>query len=258
MKSKEEKEIYEDYYKTKDSCQSIMYKWYKDKYFGKIKDKKILEIGCGNGGVVQYLKQDNEVHAVDISKNAVEFLNCKGIESYLADISVEPLPFNDKTFDDVIVLETLEHLKSPQYAIEEIQRVLKKDGIMIASVPNPRTGHKFIYPSLFKFSNFKEYLINNKFLIKSVTTYGICPPFWDYLKPILVKEWHKQKRGLDLEKEETTSLSKLARLLSSDSINKIKPKMYGWSFVYECINVNPDGAKHLYKEIADETKEAYD
>ena len=161
MKSKEEKKIHEEYYVSKDSGQKLRYKWYKEKYFENVKNKKILEIGCGDGGVIQYLKNANEVYAVDISKNAVKFLSTKGIKPYLVDISAESLPFKDSTFDYVIILETLEHLKSPQYAIQDIQTVLKKAGTMVASIPNPKTGHKLLYPALFKFSNFKKYLENN-------------------------------------------------------------------------------------------------
>ncbi|MBS3091379.1 class I SAM-dependent methyltransferase [Candidatus Pacearchaeota archaeon] len=253
-----EKNIHEDYYVRENMGQAIRYKWFADKYFNNTKGKKILEIGCGDGGVVQFLKKDNDIYAADISKKGVEFLKRKGIKAYLVDISEEKLPFEDGKFDCVIILETLEHLKSPQFAIEEIQRVLKRNGMMIASTPNPRTTHKLMYPSLFRFRNFRNYLENNRFYIKETTTYGICPPFWKYLRSTVEKKYLKDKSKLvSKDDSNVTILSKLARLLSSDFFGMIKPKIYGWSFIFVCININPMGAKALYTEIANETKKAY-
>jgi ubiquinone/menaquinone biosynthesis C-methylase UbiE len=256
-KNSHEKRIYRDYYVNEDSGQTLRYKWYKDKFFKKIVNKTILEIGCGDGGVVQYLKEKNEVHGADISKNGVKFIEKKGIKTHLVDISEEKLKVKDGFFDYVIILETIEHLKSPQHAIEEIQRVLKKNGVMIISIPNPRTCHKFLYPCLFKFKNFKEYLINNRFLVKRVDTYGICPPFWKYIKSRFTNKWQKQKKNLNTEKDKITFLSRTALLFSYGFLAKIKPKRYSWSFIYECINTNPTGARDIYTEIAKETRGAY-
>ncbi len=260
MQNSEEKKLHENYYIKSDNSNASRYKWYKEKYFNNIKGKKILEIGCGDGGVVQFLKNENEVYAVDISKNAMKFLKAKGIKPFLADVSKENLPFEDSIFDIVIALEVLEHLKSPQYAIEEIQRVLKQNGRFICSIPNPRTGHKLLYPCLFKFRNFKKYLSNNRFSILSETTYGICPPFWNQFRSFINKKWKKEKQKLNQKgsSEQIPFLTKVARFMSSDLISIIKPKIFGWSFVYETLNSNPSGAKKIYKEIVEETKGAYD
>jgi len=259
MLTSEEKKIHEDYHIKLDNSNLLRYKWYKDKYFKNLKGKKILEIGCGDGGVVQFLKDENEVYGVDISKNALGLLEQQGIKGALIDISKEDLPFKDSEFDVIIILEILEHLKSPQNAIEEIQRVLKKNGKLIISIPNPRTGHKFIYPSLFQLKNFKRYLLNNKFLILSTTSYGICPPFWKLIDPFINKEFKKQKQELNKSsKDKTTFLSKISKFMSSDLMLILKPKIFGWSFIYECLNTNPAGTRELYKEIVEETKIAYD
>jgi ubiquinone/menaquinone biosynthesis C-methylase UbiE len=253
----EEKKIHENYYLNKKTTQVLRYEWFAKKYFKNVKGKKILEIGCGDGGILQFLKDNNEVHAVDISKNAVKFLREYGINAKISDISEERLPFKDKNFDYVIILETLEHLKSPQFAIEEIQRVLKKGGIMIASTPNPRTGHKFIYPCLFRLNNLKEYLMNNGFVIKETSKYGICPPLWKNIKNKVDRQWIIQKKKSVKNGDGITMFSRVARHLSSDIANKLKHHKFAWSFVFVCINANPNGAKKLYFDIAQETKGAY-
>lgn len=253
-----EKKIYEDYFVKQNTISILRYKWFTRKYFHNVKNKRILEIGCGDGGVIQLLKESNEVHALDISKSSIALLKQKGIYCHLHDISTEKLPFDDGFFDYIIILEVMEHLKSPQFAIEEFQRVLKLDGALIVSVPNPRTLHKFIYPALFTFKGFKKYLSNNGFYIKETSTYGICLPFWSILRSVLNKEYKGQKLITNEKKEEAPFFSKVVRLLSSDIVTLVKPKILGWSFIYFCINENPRGAKDLYKEIADETKVAYE
>jgi len=41
-------------------------------------------------------------------------------------------------------------------------------------------------------------------------------------------------------------------------VKRISIYIDGANFVYECLNSNPFGAKEVYKEIAEETKGAYD
>jgi SAM-dependent methyltransferase len=45
------------------------------------------------------------------------------------------LPFDDASFDTVINIQVLEHTASPQALLHEISRVLKRDGLLIISVP---------------------------------------------------------------------------------------------------------------------------
>lgn len=252
MQNEEEKKLHEDYYAKSDNSGFSRYQWFAEKFFRNSAGGKILEIGCGDGGVVQYLGGKNKVFAADISRNAVKFSKLKGVESFLVDVSKENLPFDDQSIDAVIALEVLEHLKSPQNAIEEIQRVLKKNGKLVVSIPNPRTGHKFLYPSLFEYENFKNYLLNNGFAVLSTTTYGICPPFWKQIRRLIVREKKRQHPG-GMGKL-SVFLPKVSRFFSSGFLVFIRPKMFGWSFVYECLNENPKGSKSIYEQIVDETK----
>ena len=59
--------------------------------------------------------------------------------------SVEKLPFENEQFDIVISFETIEHVKESvqKSFLNEIKRVLKKDGMLIMSTPN-----KAIYTDL--------------------------------------------------------------------------------------------------------------
>jgi SAM-dependent methyltransferase len=45
------------------------------------------------------------------------------------------LPFDSRTFDTVISIQVLEHVRSPQNVLNEMARVAKKDGLVIVSAP---------------------------------------------------------------------------------------------------------------------------
>jgi len=251
-----DKGIYADYFSS-GQFNKLRYNWYKEKFFSDVKEKRILEIGCGDGGVINLLRENNKVYGLDISKTGIDYLKKIGLSCKLYDASEDKIPFEDNFFDYVIILETFEHLKNIQNCVEEIQRVLKVGGEMICSIPNPNNQHRLIYPALFTQGNFFDYLRNNKFEIVKDTTYGFIPPFWWLFNDMIGNINHKQKQKKGNKTQGSTPFSRLSRTLSNSFFNAIKPKIFGLSFVYQCINTNPTGAKEMYKLIADESKEAY-
>ena len=137
--------------------------------------KQILEIGCGDGKLLSLLQPVNLVCGIDVSETGVEKCRQKGIPAHRLDVSSESLPFATDQFDVVIVLETFEHLMNPYYAVLEIRRVLKEQGILICSVPNPWTGHLYLYPGLFEFANFRHFLRQFGFRILRVEPWQWAP-----------------------------------------------------------------------------------
>jgi SAM-dependent methyltransferase len=95
---------------------------------------KVLDLGCGFGDYSKRLKDLGfDVIAADIQgggfryKDEIEFKRC--------DIT-KAVPFADDSFDYVLFLEVVEHLKNPYEVIPEISRIIKKDGSLIISTPN--------------------------------------------------------------------------------------------------------------------------
>lgn len=75
--------------------------------------KKILDVGCGDrkvGGAI----------GIDIAK-------LPGVD-IVHDLNKFPWPFKNNTFDEVYMLEVIEHLENTVKVMEEIYRILKKGG----------------------------------------------------------------------------------------------------------------------------------
>ncbi|MDQ2085499.1 methyltransferase domain-containing protein [Herbivorax sp. ANBcel31] len=103
------------------------------------KDKTVIDLGSGNGYIsTAVAKHVKKVIAVDISKEMIKELkknakingikNIDTIESNSIDIPVE-----DEAVDMVCANMFLHHKDEPEFAIKEIKRVLKPDGIVFLS-----------------------------------------------------------------------------------------------------------------------------
>lgn len=89
-------------------------------------DKYTLDLGCANSPYSQYFP--NRV-GLDVSPG-------KGVD-VIGD--AHALPFEDGKFDVILCTEVLEHLHTPHLAIAEMERVLKRNGILILTT-------RFIFP----------------------------------------------------------------------------------------------------------------
>ena len=115
-------------------------------------DSFVLEAGCGVGAqtkIIATKNPDSKFLSVDLSEDSIretqkliKSLDINNVELRQADIY--NLPFKDETFDSVIICFVLEHLHKPMPALQELKRVLKKGGTMIAIEGDH--GSTFFYP----------------------------------------------------------------------------------------------------------------
>jgi dTDP-4-dehydrorhamnose reductase len=107
-----------------------------DRYLGKApKHTKLLDFGCGSGIFVEELEKAGfDAHGVDISDEAVRFGALQGIKN-LSVIDSHKINFPDNTFDVVLSMDVLEHLEDEEWALKEIERILKPNGIFVVMVP---------------------------------------------------------------------------------------------------------------------------
>ncbi len=100
---------------------------------------KILDVGCGDGGIAQFLP-GYEYRGVETSFSNInnEQITLGGIEN-----------FTDKpnSYDVVTFWESFEHLKNPQDVLIICQKLLKKSGTIIIECPNFNSRERFLFGS---------------------------------------------------------------------------------------------------------------
>jgi ubiquinone/menaquinone biosynthesis C-methylase UbiE len=114
-----------------------------DKVLGNLKGKRVLDIGCGTGRVIQMLREKGaKVVALDISEEMITATSRKfpDIECVVGDS--EELPFQDESFDIVLGLFWIVHLADLRPSFDEVYRVLKKGGRFILSNINQKKAPK--------------------------------------------------------------------------------------------------------------------
>jgi 2-polyprenyl-3-methyl-5-hydroxy-6-metoxy-1,4-benzoquinol methylase len=126
---------YFTHYPIKHSKYSSHY--YARKLVGSNQD--VLDLGCGEGFLsTELAKAGNRVSGVDALPAASE--RAAMAAYYQADLDegiagvVDEL--NGKTFDRVLLLDVLEHLRHPERLLRECQQVLGSKGVMVVSLPN--------------------------------------------------------------------------------------------------------------------------
>jgi ubiquinone/menaquinone biosynthesis C-methylase UbiE len=108
--------------------------------FSKKSRFKLLEVGCGPGYFLRCFEKwfpQSELVGLDINRNLIEHAQKYLSKTKLLTHDGHKLPFSDKSFDVLCSLQVIEHLEKPESFFKEANRVLRKDGILILSTPNP-------------------------------------------------------------------------------------------------------------------------
>lgn len=100
------------------------------------KDKVVLDIGCGAAGKSLYYasKGAKKVYGVDVVEHYKEESEKLAAQKGLSDkfefrlCDAAKLDFEDKTFDTIIMNDSMEHVDKPEMVLKECYRVLKDDG----------------------------------------------------------------------------------------------------------------------------------
>lgn len=97
---------------------------------------RILDAGCGTGGMTQRLAARGSVTGLDWSPLALDLARRRGSLQWTRG-SVERLPFRTGTFDVVVSLDVLYHrsVESDQDALREFHRCLRPGGSLILNLP---------------------------------------------------------------------------------------------------------------------------
>ena len=131
----------------------------------------ILDVGCGEGGVIQQINRRGDFTAVGVDIFEPYLKACKSNELYHGNVlcDIRALPFKKKSFDVVMALQSIEHLEKEEgrhliQALEEIARMQVIIGTPVGTwrqkdinkAPNPYQKHRAVwFPTEFKHLGYK-------------------------------------------------------------------------------------------------------
>jgi methionine biosynthesis protein MetW len=98
-------------------------------------DSSVLDLGCGNGELLSLLTREKQVKAqgIELNEQAIHSCVAAGLSVYQEDIDTGLADFADKSFDFVILNQTFQQVKKPDFVLTEAIRVGKK---VIVGFPN--------------------------------------------------------------------------------------------------------------------------
>lgn len=141
---------YFEYLQSRSFLGGIYRKYYLYPKLNRYLKGRLLDVGCGIGDMLVF--RPNSV-GVDINPLDVQFCKQRGCEAY--EMPVDKLPFEDSSFDSVLLDNVLEHIVDPAPLLAEIKRVMRKDAVLLIGVPGVKgysidSDHKVFYdePSL--------------------------------------------------------------------------------------------------------------
>ena len=98
-------------------------------------NKRMLDVGCGDGILMKHLKDNKNVdtRGLEISKNNVQICISKGLSVIEGNAEKDLQQFPDLSFDYAILSQTLQAFYNPEKVIDDLLRVANK---AIVTIPN--------------------------------------------------------------------------------------------------------------------------
>lgn len=160
----------------------------------------VLDIGCGSGELLFFLKKHGfHVYGVGTSGKAANYGNKYGLNILNCDFTDTNFPSD--FFDIIVINQVLEHLYSPYKTLKEINRIIKKGGLLILGVPNIDSYGMKVCKSYsgildiprhlyhFSISTLKKMLLKSGFKIEKIVSKTFFIPYYNkYSLSLLKKE----------------------------------------------------------------------
>ena len=99
------------------------------------KNSHVLDVGCGDGILMEFLIKEKKVNirGIEISKAKVQNCIAKGLTIIEGNAEDDLRQFPNKSFDYVILSQTLQAFLNPEKVIDELLRIGKQ---AIVTIPN--------------------------------------------------------------------------------------------------------------------------
>jgi 2-polyprenyl-3-methyl-5-hydroxy-6-metoxy-1,4-benzoquinol methylase len=114
------------------------------------KNKKILDVGCNYGSLIYNIYKNGykNIHGIDINKKSVNKGKkiYKKIKDRIKFYDGKKIPWGNDYFDIVLMFDVIEHIKEIENFLKnEVNRVLKKNGLFIFQTPNKIINFIWLY-----------------------------------------------------------------------------------------------------------------
>jgi SAM-dependent methyltransferase len=163
-----------------------------------VKDKTVLDAGCGSGYGTDFLASQGAKYAlgIDISPEAIAYAQAHyqrdNLEYRVMDVTEPDL--NDGSFDVIVAFELIEHLQNQERFLAEMARVLKNDGLFIISTPNREVYRLGLEPNPF---HTKEFNFEEFYQILSRYFYNVKVLAQDYLAGIAIAPVFRDRQQVE-------------------------------------------------------------
>ena len=154
-----------------------------------IKDNsRILDVGCENGDLLKFLDKGKKIdgRGLEISQKNVNICVKRGLSVVQGDADKDLISFPSKSFDFVILSQTLQATRSPEKVLKQLVRISKY--------------------AIVSFPNFGSWTIRLKLLINGVMPQSSSLPHYWYTTPNIhlctIKDFKKlcKKNSIKIEK----------------------------------------------------------
>lgn len=217
----------------------------KDKDF---KEIKILEVGCGDGGITfPVASLGCNVRSFDVDKESVDLVNNKINENCIKNVNVtvdDGFTFVDmNSYDIIIISEVLEHVLEPKKFINNITKEIKRGSYLILTCPNgygPWELRNKPYYYIFRNNKLRKLLSKSPYIL------GTGPDHCQFYKKRDIMKFFSNSFELRNCRNSDSILAIFDVLLKGEKLNKIVgdvdialadilPYQFvsGWYFLFE-------------------------
>jgi len=188
-----------------------------------LKNKTLLDLGSGTGFIGKYFEKICDVYYADISDKRSfkddKFIKIDKFEKVLT----------KKKFDIIISNHVVEHTNNPEVHFKELQRLLKEDGVIYLSFPNPlfpiETHTKIPFLHFFlsrsRFIGFSKKIRRyGESNLRFIYPYNFNKISKNFKKKQMLKQYIKIRFGINV----VSSVTRIFFYLMPVSIFLLKPK----------------------------------
>ncbi|MBM4428742.1 MAG: class I SAM-dependent methyltransferase [Chloroflexi bacterium] len=133
------KEFYHEYYEIESTHwwfagRRRIFATMLDRYAGRDDRRRMLDLGCGTGTMLQFLQGWGQPIGADVDDSAVTFCRQRGCGAVVR-CAAEALPFADATLQMITAFDLLEHVTDEGRVLKELHRICQRGGKLMATVP---------------------------------------------------------------------------------------------------------------------------